>query len=32
VPELFDAAKPLGAGARSAFTKAAKEYLAFLAA
>lgn len=30
VPELFDEAKPLGAGARSAFTKAAKEYLAFL--
>lgn len=30
VPELFDDAKPLGAGARSAFTKAAKEYLAFL--
>jgi hypothetical protein len=31
VPELFDEAKPLGAGARAAFNKAADEYLAFLA-
>ena len=31
VPELFDEGQPLGAGARSAFTKAAKEYLEFLA-
>ena len=31
VPEPFDGAKPLGAGARSAFAKAAKEYQAFLA-
>jgi hypothetical protein len=31
VPELFDETKPLGAGARAAFDKAAEQYLAFLA-
>ena len=31
VPELFDEAKPLGPGASAAFSKAAEEYLAFLA-
>lgn len=31
VPELFDEAKPLGAGARAAYDKAAAQYLAFLA-
>lgn len=30
VPELFDEAKPLGAGARAAFDKAAERYLTFV--
>jgi hypothetical protein len=30
VPELFDETKPLGAGARAAFGKAAEQYVAFL--
>lgn len=30
VPELFDQARPLGAGAQAAFTKAAEQYLKFL--
>ncbi len=30
VPELFDDARPLGAGAQAAFTKAAEQYLEFL--
>jgi hypothetical protein len=31
VPELFDEAKPLGAGAQAAFDRASQQYVAFLA-